>query len=108
VRLRLGLSGWPSDRAGVGLAPSRLNELDGRSGLAHLVGSWALDPDGPAPYFTCFLPASLYGPGMLEEALTWMNMRSRWVSDLLERGFVGADHGADEPAHGAPVRAASG
>ena len=49
------------------ILPVELNgrEASGNSG-AHLLGSWASEEDEEAPpYFTCFLPGVLYGPGLL-------------------------------------------
>jgi hypothetical protein len=93
LRLKLSLAAWPTKRLGVELLPSDLNALDEESSdSTHLVGSWSVERDGLAPFFTCFLPALLHGPGVLEEAITWMDVRSLWASRLLERRFAEQQH----------------
>jgi hypothetical protein len=88
VRLKLTLAGWPTTRLGAEILPIELNALDQDSGESgHFIGSWAADRDFGAPYFTTFLPASLYGRGLLEEALTWTEIRSMWAFQYVERQF---------------------
>lgn len=90
LRLKLSLAAWPTNRLGVELHTTELNVLDEETRESnHLIGSWAAESDGMSPCFTCFLPASLYGPGMLEEAITWMDIRSLWASHLLDRSLAG-------------------
>lgn len=88
VRLKLTLAGWPTSRLGAEILPIELNALDQDSRESgHFIGSWAADRDFGAPCFTCFLPAILYGRGLLEEALTWTDIRSMWASQFVEHQF---------------------
>jgi hypothetical protein len=88
VRLKLTLAGWPASRLGAEILPIELNALDQDSrDSGHFIGSWAADRDFGAPYFTSFLPAILYGPGLLEEALAWTDIRSMWASQFVEQQF---------------------
>jgi hypothetical protein len=86
LRMTLRLREWPMDGERQ-IFPPELSELEAKGGSgAHLLGSWAIEPDpSSVPYFTCFLPSVLFAPGSLLNLILSIGVRARWASDMIPR-----------------------
>jgi len=83
VLLRCVLPLAPDPQRGLALA-HHLNEAEAREWTAcHLLGAWCLDEVG-RPNFVTFVPAAAYAPGLLQNLIWSVALRTRWTRQHLD------------------------